>query len=637
MIGWAVVVTVLLLRFGQVEWRTHQLLRHAQPVNPTELPVDLERLRQLAHAWLPVRLVTSPAVDAPAVWGLFRPRVIFPPQSVRDLAPNQLLWTLLHELAHVRRGDVIVATVQKLLQIVYFFNPVVWLANWMIDQQREYACDDVALAASNMSRRDCGEAYLSAVERSAGLPTPVATPLGLLNRGTFVRRRLMRILDHKRTIQPGLSAGAGLLLLTVAVVVLPSVRASDSDADQQPGAAADDAKPTSPDSAHPSRRFVRLVVAPDRMTFEGQGTNWEQLPSLLRQVPDRAETVLEIAVGSEDITLRQLNEARNRATSLSAEFGFEYLSYVGLHPLGTMGSPAERASTSNEPALPVSPHRRLLDERTLIEINKRDRSAAAMFVAETRYEAASQSEKDTLLDNWVQAAQERTNLDISCRAIAALGNVADRRAVQTLLTIVQHPPESAGNRPRWLAVRALGRIGDMAAVPVLIDVLNHTNKDTRLYARIALCEITGVYLGASEEDWRRWWNEHGRSLSELDLSSPEATVTAFIRHAAAGNVKLALACFAPDSHDYEDVKAILTGSEPSPMKMLFEAIDPDRPVSITKKELKGDWCSIAWTVTFKRDVTSDQRGRRSPIQPGGTFELDGNLKKVDRRGLIVGL
>ncbi|MHC4618321.1 MAG: M56 family metallopeptidase [Planctomycetota bacterium] len=87
------------------------------------------------------------------------------------------------------------------------------------------------------------------------------------------------------------------------------------------------------------RRFVRLVVGPDRMTFEGQQVTWEDLPKLLAKVPQRSNTVFTVAVASNDRTLAQKNEATGRAGALAREFGFEHLSYIGVHPLGSKAEP----------------------------------------------------------------------------------------------------------------------------------------------------------------------------------------------------------------------------------------------------------------------------------------------------------
>jgi hypothetical protein len=83
------------------------------------------------------------------------------------------------------------------------------------------------------------------------------------------------------------------------------------------------------------RYFVTLVVGLEKMMFEGQEVTWEQLPKILKKVPNRPKTVFCIAIDSEEITVAQLNQAKAKAEILSRQFGFEYLSYVGVHPLGS--------------------------------------------------------------------------------------------------------------------------------------------------------------------------------------------------------------------------------------------------------------------------------------------------------------
>jgi len=89
------------------------------------------------------------------------------------------------------------------------------------------------------------------------------------------------------------------------------------------------------------RHFVVLVVGMGRMTFEGRETTWQELPALLEKVPDRKRTVLCIAVESDEVTLKQKDEAVGRAGALARQFGFEYLSFVGVHPLGSKGWPSQ--------------------------------------------------------------------------------------------------------------------------------------------------------------------------------------------------------------------------------------------------------------------------------------------------------
>jgi beta-lactamase regulating signal transducer with metallopeptidase domain len=80
-------------------------------------------------------------------WGFFRPRVILP-SGAGEWSEQQVRVVLLHELAHVRRGDWIVQMLAQLLRAVYWFNPLVWIVCNRLRIESERACDDTVLSQS---------------------------------------------------------------------------------------------------------------------------------------------------------------------------------------------------------------------------------------------------------------------------------------------------------------------------------------------------------------------------------------------------------------------------------------------------------------------------------------------------------
>jgi len=94
-----------------------------------------------------VRLRISSDGTNPAVYGLFKPVILVPHNLAPSLGSRHLRAVLLHELAHIKRGDLWVNWAQTVLQIVYFYNPLLWLANSTICRVREQAVDEVVLAA----------------------------------------------------------------------------------------------------------------------------------------------------------------------------------------------------------------------------------------------------------------------------------------------------------------------------------------------------------------------------------------------------------------------------------------------------------------------------------------------------------
>jgi len=111
--------------------------------------------------------------------------------------------------------------------------------------------------------------------------------------------------------------------------------------------------------------FVQLVVGKDRMTFEGQETTWEKLPQALTQVPNRQRTALCLAITSDEVTPKQKEEARARAGRLVREHGFEYLSLVGAHPLGSKSGPSQ---TIQDP----SPDEKRAQRQLVLEVGEAD-------------------------------------------------------------------------------------------------------------------------------------------------------------------------------------------------------------------------------------------------------------------------
>jgi beta-lactamase regulating signal transducer with metallopeptidase domain len=93
----------------------------------------------------PVQLRVCDEGAQPTVCGLFSPVILVP----RDLAPTlgsrHLRAVLLHQLAHVKRHDLWVNVFQSVVQVLYFYNPFLWLANAVIRRLRDEAADEAVL------------------------------------------------------------------------------------------------------------------------------------------------------------------------------------------------------------------------------------------------------------------------------------------------------------------------------------------------------------------------------------------------------------------------------------------------------------------------------------------------------------
>jgi beta-lactamase regulating signal transducer with metallopeptidase domain len=184
----------------------------AAPDSYGELLRSLAARMRLRHA---PGLAFSPRVSSPAVFGILRPVIVLP-QAFRDRAPDESVrHALLHELAHVRRGDLYLHAIFMILQILYWFHPLLWWVRRRMQHVRELCCDATVAGVLKEGTREYRETLLAAAERllnQSPMPAPEGLGfLGLLERsGDLVSR--VRWLEK--------DAGRHSRLRTAAIVVI---------------------------------------------------------------------------------------------------------------------------------------------------------------------------------------------------------------------------------------------------------------------------------------------------------------------------------------------------------------------------------------------------------------------------------
>ncbi len=137
-----------LARFGVTVFRNRRTSRAAigdvSPV-PRWLQETFHECRQQLDlgAW-PVLIVTD-HVTAPCLVGAVRPRILVPPFLVKTEARERLRHVLLHEMTHVKLGDIWLSWVWAVALALHWFNPLLWWVGYRMQLDREYACDESVL------------------------------------------------------------------------------------------------------------------------------------------------------------------------------------------------------------------------------------------------------------------------------------------------------------------------------------------------------------------------------------------------------------------------------------------------------------------------------------------------------------
>jgi len=225
LLAWAGVAIALLLLLGQRALFVKDLIAQAHNA-PAALQRALDDARIQMGVKRKVRLKVSPNALSPAVCGLFIPTVLIPQNIPARLSPQDLQAVLLHELAHVRRGDLWVNLLQTLLQIVYFYNPFFWLANTMIRRVREKAVDETVLVAMGETARHYPETLLSVAKLAfTRRPALSLRLIGVVESKGTLRSRIKHILGRPLPKSAKLGIPSLLAIVLVAALLLPMAKA----------------------------------------------------------------------------------------------------------------------------------------------------------------------------------------------------------------------------------------------------------------------------------------------------------------------------------------------------------------------------------------------------------------------------
>lgn len=206
----------------------HILTRAQDHLIPPTLTALWVELLSTHRARVAPRLLLSAEITVPLVTGLRRPTILLP-ESAAQWPAATLRAALLHELAHLTRGDLWTAAFARAITSLYWFHPAAWIALRALQAEAEMAADD-AVILREAQPVAYAETLLTLV-RTLRTPAPPSLPaIGML-RNSGIETRLARILDGQSN-RAALSASrcrgaiAAVSLAVFAALVLHPVAAA---------------------------------------------------------------------------------------------------------------------------------------------------------------------------------------------------------------------------------------------------------------------------------------------------------------------------------------------------------------------------------------------------------------------------
>lgn len=142
------------------------------------------------------------------LWGLIHPRIYLP----SGMNEETKRYVIRHERAHQKRGDHWWKVIGYVLLVIYWFQPLMWIAYWIFARDIEYACDEHVIGnLSFAERKEYAQALLLC---GSGRSRRLAGPLAF--GGIGVKPRIKNVLSYQKP-------GRGKIAISLLVCVVVSV------------------------------------------------------------------------------------------------------------------------------------------------------------------------------------------------------------------------------------------------------------------------------------------------------------------------------------------------------------------------------------------------------------------------------
>ncbi len=182
--------------FGRILYLNNRLLsitRKTRPLIDKDILDLLEDCKPRLRIFMPINVVITNQIATPAMLGFIRPRLLIPEPMINAFSREELRCIFLHELAHIKRMDIITSWLMTFLQVLHWFNPLIWLAFRRMRADMEIACDAAALSAAETPQyQNYGETIIKVLSL-ASAPQAVPGMAAILEDKQDLQRRIKLI------------------------------------------------------------------------------------------------------------------------------------------------------------------------------------------------------------------------------------------------------------------------------------------------------------------------------------------------------------------------------------------------------------------------------------------------------------
>ncbi|GAB4183703.1 MAG: hypothetical protein Tsb002_06060 [Wenzhouxiangellaceae bacterium] len=170
---WLAGAVLLLISSLVVHTRWRRQLLAGALAAPRSLAGHVQRLRRLCGIRAAVRIVLGDRVSSVMIFGLWRPLIVVPAYFYSHSSRRDLTLALVHELQHLRQADHWLHSAALIINVLFWFHPLAWLARSRLMNWSEYCCDQAVIQRLPHQRHAYRTLLIRQMAAQQGLSAPL--------------------------------------------------------------------------------------------------------------------------------------------------------------------------------------------------------------------------------------------------------------------------------------------------------------------------------------------------------------------------------------------------------------------------------------------------------------------------------
>ncbi|OAA84052.1 M56 family metallopeptidase [Clostridium ljungdahlii] len=154
---------------------------------------------------------------SPCLCGLIKSTIFIPQNIIQNISEDEFKHIIIHELCHLKRKDLLINWIIIILNIVYWFNPIIRYGFYKMKQDCEISCDAYALRYLGIDGNiNYGNTIIKILQLENNPPSLITSaPMAVNN--SEIKRRITMISKHKKSSLKNIICG--ILVITALTTI----------------------------------------------------------------------------------------------------------------------------------------------------------------------------------------------------------------------------------------------------------------------------------------------------------------------------------------------------------------------------------------------------------------------------------